>query len=641
MQLAYRLLALWRRRLRLTRAAAEQLSAFLQRERAAIVQRWRRELRLEALAPADFDTALAPLPDELARILVDSDDAAAVFAERLAGRGAARYRERARLRDAEREVGLLARAVICTWRRHGELPIDVALLLDAVVQEAVVRVSRDYARASEAAEARARLAAVMRALERLSEVAMVLDRRGAIAMVVGPVEQLLGRTPDEMIGQPGRGPAREALRSGREVRPERVRVRNARTGDERTCETRAFPLREPGQSDYVVGAVELLRDVTVELLHDEELRRADRELTALHGRLLRRAHGQAMAELATSIASQLNNELNAMSMSLALVHKELATPSDAVARHLDAVEQGVQRSATQLARLQQLAARAPTAPPRAVALNQVLMEALDLVRPELTTSATRKAVRVDARLGETPPVVAQASELRELICSLLLEARDAMAPGGVLQAATRPERDGASLLLTHPEPADGSEAVEERAERGVTLAAARERARRWGGELVAERRGGALTLRLTLPAAPAVRPSPSGTQRVARPARRVLVVDDDAGNRETLSELLALSGHEVRGADSGTAALQAVASAPRPFDVALVDLAMPDMNGVELARRLRARDQALRIALVTGWDPNTVDGSDVVDAVFRKPIDLPKILEFLDGEADKQPERVV
>ncbi len=618
---------------------AEELSAFLQRERAAIVRSWRRELHAQALETPDFDTALAPLVDELARMLVASDQPPQVFAERLAGRGARRFRQRARLRDAQREISLLGTAILRTWgERRAEVPVALAVLLRELINEAIVRISRDYARASEAAEAQLRLASTMRALARLSEVVLVLDRRGAVAMVAGPVERLLGRGPAELLGKPGRGPGLAALHGDREVAVERVHVRNATTGEERTCETRAYPLHETGE---LIGAVEILRDVTLELRHDEELRRADRELTALHARLLRRAHGQAMAELATATASALNNELNAVSMSLSLVQKELATPSEPVARHLYAVEQAVTRAAGLLARMQQLAARQPNAPPRAVSLNDLLMEALDLVRPELTTSQTRKAVRVDARLGDVKPVLAQPSELRELLSSLLLEAREAMAQGGVLQATTRQERDGASLLLTHPISAEAADdPFAAASERGVTLAAARDRARRWGGDLVVEARAGRLTLRLTLPQAPAPRPTPSGARPVQRRARRILVVDDDAGNRETLTELLGLSGHDVVAAESGKEALAQLSRSTRAFDVALVDLAMPDMDGLELARLLRQHDPALRIALVTGWEPSAVDWHaepGLIECVFRKPIDLPAINRFLEGGGE--PER--
>ncbi|HEX9104411.1 MAG TPA: hypothetical protein VF997_19505, partial [Polyangia bacterium] len=481
---------------------ADELSAFLSRERAAISTRWRRELRANALAPPDFDAALVPLLDELAHMLRSSSDPARVFGERLAGRGAQRFRERARLRDAEREIGLLEPAIVRVWGdTRGALPAVVSLLLCDLMNEAVVRISRDYARASEQAEAQARLSSVQRALAQLDEVVLVLDRRGAVAMAAGPVELILGRKPAELVGHPGRGPALAALRTGREVPPERVRVRNVKSGEDRMCETRAFPLHEGAE---LIGAVELLRDVSVEIRHDEELRRADRELTALHARLLRRAHGQAMAELAMATASALNNELNAISMSLSLVQKELSPPTELVARHLFAVEQAVQRAAGLLTRLQQLAARQPNAPPRAVPLNDVLMEALDLVRPELTASTARKAMRVDARLGDVAPVLAQPSELRELLCSLIIEARDAMAQGGVLSVTTRQERDGAALVMTHPIGVDGSEdPFKSVSERGVTLAAARDRARRWGGDLTVEARANRLTLRLTLPPAPA------------------------------------------------------------------------------------------------------------------------------------------
>jgi len=67
---------------------------------------------------------------------------------------------------------------------------------------------------------------------------------------------------------------------------------------------------------------------------------------------------------------------------------------------------------------------------------------------------------------------------------------------------------------------------------------------------------------------------------------------------------------------------------------------MPDMDGVQLARVLRAQDPALRIALVTGWEPSAVEGTadpGLIEAIFRKPIDLPAINRFLDGTAVHAP----
>jgi two-component system, cell cycle sensor histidine kinase and response regulator CckA len=143
-----------------------------------------------------------------------------------------------------------------------------------------------------------------------------------------------------------------------------------------------------------------------------------------------------------------------------------------------------------------------------------------------------------------------------------------------------------------------------------------------------------MTVRLTLPAAPReATPATSGARPALRAARRVLVVDDDAGNRESLTELLALSGYDVRAAASGEEALAELARGP--FEAALVDLAMPDMDGLELAARLRERAPATRVALVTGWEPEALPSArrGLVDAVFRKPIDLGAILAFLDAPA--------
>jgi len=82
---------------------------------------------------------------------------------------------------------------------------------------------------------------------------------------------------------------------------------------------------------------------------------------------------------------------------------------------------------------------------------------------------------------------------------------------------------------------------------------------------------------------------------------RILVADDNQDNVDTWAALLALDGHDVRSAYSGTQAFS-MAEQVRP-DLALLDIGMPGMNGYELARRIRATDWGPEVVLVavTGW----------------------------------------
>lgn len=78
----------------------------------------------------------------------------------------------------------------------------------------------------------------------------------------------------------------------------------------------------------------------------------------------------------------------------------------------------------------------------------------------------------------------------------------------------------------------------------------------------------------------------AGGGRPAGEARTILLVEDSDDVREALAELLELSGHRVASFPSGHAAL-ACAAALAP-EVALIDLGLPDLDGIEVARRLRA-----------------------------------------------------
>lgn len=116
---------------------------------------------------------------------------------------------------------------------------------------------------------------------------------------------------------------------------------------------------------------------------------------------------------------------------------------------------------------------------------------------------------------------------------------------------------------------------------------------------------------------------------------RVLVVDDQSEIAEVVRMLLEERGARVRLAGTGEAALAALRSSGA--DVVIVDLSLPDVEGTEVARRIRAEHGAgVRLVAFTGFE-----GAEVrqrcLDAGFDdfvvKPYDLAELERVLDGLA--------
>jgi PAS domain S-box-containing protein len=114
--------------------------------------------------------------------------------------------------------------------------------------------------------------------------------------------------------------------------------------------------------------------------------------------------------------------------------------------------------------------------------------------------------------------------------------------------------------------------------------------------------------------------------------RRVLVADDNRDAADALAMLLELSGHEVRVAHGGRAALS-LAQTFRP-DVAILDIGMPELNGYEVARQLRRAPWGARMCLValTGWGQDD-DRQRAQEAGFNqhltKPVDTDALEKLL------------
>jgi DNA-binding NtrC family response regulator len=107
----------------------------------------------------------------------------------------------------------------------------------------------------------------------------------------------------------------------------------------------------------------------------------------------------------------------------------------------------------------------------------------------------------------------------------------------------------------------------------------------------------------------------------------VLIIDDEAEIRESLQTLLQFEGYEVETAANGAQGLSKLGD--RPFDLVLLDLALPDRNGLELLPEIRAIDPQIAVIMITAY--GTVE--DAVRAMqsgaanfLQKPWDNEKLL---------------
>jgi CheY-like chemotaxis protein/sRNA-binding carbon storage regulator CsrA len=129
-------------------------------------------------------------------------------------------------------------------------------------------------------------------------------------------------------------------------------------------------------------------------------------------------------------------------------------------------------------------------------------------------------------------------------------------------------------------------------------------------------------------------PTPSLTHSNDSSGTRVLVVEDDANERELLAGLLRMEGCDVLTAPDGLDALDGLSKGADP-EVVLLDMQMPRMGGCETLRAIRSHSdwRNLTVFGVSGAPAEsygvTVGGSDGVDAWFQKPLNPCRLVQLM------------
>jgi len=386
------------------------------------------------------------------------------------------------------------------------------------------------------------------------------------------------------------------------------------------------------------------QDITARVEAEEELDR-NREVLINQERL------KAVGELASGIAHDLNNSLNALRLRVELLCADLSL----LPRHNDALQlisRIVRDAGSTIGRLQDFARVRHDRPVESVNLNAIISQSIEIAKSTLEekNSLLGRSIRIASELPGLPLVLAEPTELRQIFLNLFLNAQDAMPTGGIIHITGRIERE---IILVEVED-EGQGIPEEHLSRifdpffstkgergtGLGLSIAYAAMARIGGTISAANRaeGGAI-FTLTFPIAKTKQVG-EGQQGCAgiRPLR-LLVTDDDQGNLQAFSAVLESRGHTVIRANSGAEALDKLMEGNAPVDVVFCDLGMPLMNGWEIARRVKSLETSPIFYLVTGW-ASEIPADDprrrLVDGVIAKPVDLTILDRLLGGQGPSQ-----
>ena len=384
----------------------------------------------------------------------------------------------------------------------------------------------------------------------------------------------------------------------------------------------------------VIGFAKITRDIT-------DKRNAQLDLQRAHDQLAQAQKMEALGQLTGGVAHDFNNLLMVVSGQAQLLRKRLEGDARAL-RALDAIEASARRG-EDLTRHLLSFARRQRLKPAALSLQEKMRGLQELLTASLPASV-QLIVDVPKRLW---PVQVDASEFELALLNLMVNARDAMPSGGVLSISaenTEQSGGGASDLagqfvaLTFSDngvgiPPDILPRIfdpffttkEVSKGTGLGLSQVYGFAQQSGGRVtVNSELGRGTSFTLYLPRArQQPKSEPAEGDSGAAPSSEILVVEDNPEVAEVAAGMLEQLGHSVRVVASAAAALEAV-NQDSPHLV-FSDIVMAgDMDGVALARRLRAEAPDIPILLATGYSQAAERMNDEF-AILRKPYKLAEL----------------
>lgn len=522
-------------------------------------------------------------------------------------------------------------------------------------QELIDRVSREkeevqaLAAALERSEQRYR-----RVVEMSYEGVWVLDTEAKTVYANQRLSDILGYTPDELIGQPlqdfiplsQREPTKETIARGRDgVRELNERILIRRDGREACVLISTAPL-EDDDGGYT-GVLKMVTDIT-------ERKEQDKALRDSEAKLMQAQKMEAVGRFAGGIAHDFNNLLTAILGYTEFLIAEVP-PDSSLRADLDEIRNASHR-ATALSRQILSFSRGTPVQPVVLDMNAVLGNLENVLR-RLLGSATTLVVTTDP----SPIfVLVDQSQLEQVILNLVLNAKDAMPSGGIVTVDTgyevmtsprladsqisRPV-DFARLSVTDAGPGIAAKMLDNIFEpffttkalghgTGLGLSIVKGIVDDSRGHVEVESEPGKGTtfhVYLPLKDAPLRHTPVFGSAAIRGGTETILVVDDEEPIRLLAGKVLRKHGYAVLEARHGRDALLRVEAHTGPLHAVLTDVVMPEMGGPALLDELRKRRPGLGMVIMSGYAASEVGPLQVADDTrfLRKPFDAALLLRTI------------
>ncbi len=402
---------------------------------------------------------------------------------------------------------------------------------------------------------------------------------------------------------------------------------------------RAFPVKDAaGVVSRIVGVAE---DITGRKRLEEQFLRAQRL--------------EAIGTLSSGIAHDLNNILAPMLMVSPLLREKLADPHDV--ELLDMVEQSARRGASVVKQLLTFS-RGVDGDRGSVQVRHLLKEMAAIMRETFPRDITI----VESIPSATHPVVADPTQLHQVLMNLCVNARDAMPEGGRLTLAAQDATLGEKEAQMTPEAKPGSYVVLSVADTGHGISrelvdrifepffTTKEIGKGTGLGLstvlgivrshrgfvtVYSEPGRGSSFRVYLPAAGDPAAAPGAAPLATAPGGRgefILVVDDEKTIRDALRHVLELRGYRVITAANGKEGLEVFLENRNRVRLVITDLMMPAMGGVAFIRAVRQVEPGMRYIAMTGLADQSRQAELAalgVSEIVMKPCDAEELLRAL------------